>query len=151
MGWNGRAAKAVEAHREGVMTGGVAVAKHGFVTTSDLVKRGWTRTLIKRFLPKPDCWLPVDHWKNYRGQNAYSASRIWHVEQSGEFEVAFLKTWRGRMQQEDVWSRLLAIRRSEHPDVRQMSVEELRLQTLAANAAGQLDLVRRQGFRTPHK
>ena len=133
------------------MTGGVAAANQRFVTTSDLVKRGWTRTLIKRFLARPDCRLPVDHWKNYRGQNAYSPSRIWHVEQSREFELAFLKTWRGRMQLEDVRSRLLAIRSSEHPDVHQMSVEELRLQTLAANAAGQLDLARRQGFRTPHK
>jgi hypothetical protein len=36
-----------------------------------LAARGWTRTLTERFLPHPDRWATVDHWRNYKGKATY--------------------------------------------------------------------------------
>lgn len=63
-----------------------------FMTRSHLIARGWTRSFIKRFLPFPDRRLPVNHWKNYSGQDAYARSRIWHIEKSLDFELCFYKS-----------------------------------------------------------
>lgn len=66
------------------------------ITFPKLLERGWTRTLIKRFLPTADGRAPVNHWKNYRGQDTYATIRVWHIEQSDEFRQAFLQVWKGR-------------------------------------------------------
>jgi hypothetical protein len=66
------------------------------LTTTDLLNRYWTRTLIKRFLPLPDGRINVEHWANYRGQDIYTSTRAWNIELSEEFGAAFLKTWNGR-------------------------------------------------------
>jgi hypothetical protein len=41
-----------------------------------LAARGWTRSLIERFLPKPDRWATVDHWQNYKGKATYFVERV---------------------------------------------------------------------------
>ena len=55
------------------------------ITTTELLNRGWTRTLIKRFLPRPDGCVAVAHWANFRGQDTYSGAKVWNIEQSEEF------------------------------------------------------------------
>lgn len=70
---------------------------HDYLTTAELLQRDWTKTLILRFLPEPDGRAAVAHWANYQGTNTYLASRVWAIEQSDEFGVAFLKSWKGRM------------------------------------------------------
>jgi hypothetical protein len=66
------------------------------LTTSDLLSRFWTRTLIKRFLPVPDGNVSVDHWANYRGQDTYDFMKVTDIEQSDAFINAFLRSWKGR-------------------------------------------------------
>ena len=40
-------------------------------TVEDLLTRGWTRTLIERFLELEDYHNPVDHFRNYAGKKMY--------------------------------------------------------------------------------
>ena len=66
------------------------------VTTTELLRRGWTHTLIKRFLPKPDGVMAVNHWANFRGQDTYDPDRVSALEHSEEFAQAFMRSWKGR-------------------------------------------------------
>jgi hypothetical protein len=63
-----------------------------FFTNVDLKERGWTRTLRERFLGRVDRRLPVDHWKNWYGKDAYYPRRVELVEITAEWEAAFLKS-----------------------------------------------------------
>jgi len=119
-----------------------------FMTRSDLIARGWTRSLIKRFLPFPDLCLPVNHWKNYAGQDAYARSRIWHIEQSRDFELCFYKSWSRRLSQEAIMAKIEMMRTDEYPASLLFSREEIRLRTMAAGAAKYLELAAKRRVRT---
>jgi len=84
-------------------------------TTAELLQRDWTQTLIRRFLPEPDGRASVAHWANYRGTNTYLASRVWAIEQSEEFGVAFLKSWKGRMKKRKPEKVLAELRKAPNP------------------------------------
>jgi hypothetical protein len=56
----------------------------------DLLTRGWTRTLIERFLEPENYRNPVDHFRNYAGKRMYQRRRVELTEASAEFEVAFM-------------------------------------------------------------
>lgn len=66
------------------------------ITTTEMLRRGWTRTLMKRFLPQPDGCVPVDYWANFRGQDTYAPDRVFEIEHSEEFAQAFIRSWKGR-------------------------------------------------------
>ena len=124
-------------------------------TTTELLERGWTRTLLKRFLPRPDGCVPVGHWANFRGQDTYSAVKVWNVEQSGTFEEAFLRTWKGRtkgrMKGTSPKAVLEEMRKDPHPELPRLTKEDLRRNTIIMEVAGILAEMRARGFRTPHK
>jgi hypothetical protein len=124
-------------------------------TTNALLERGWTRTLIKRFLPRPDGCIPVDHWANFRGQDTYSAIKVWNIEQSEEFEVAFLKTWKGRnkgrMKDTSPKTVLAELRKDTHPKIPKRTKKEVQQDTAVLEAAAIMEEMRSRGFRTPHK
>ena len=67
------------------------------LTTRELLDRGWTKTLIRKFLPTPDGTAAVAHWANYRGTNTYLEAKVQAVELTSEFEAAFLRSWKGRL------------------------------------------------------
>ena len=91
------------------------------ITTNDLLARGWTRTLIKRFLPQPDGCVPVNHWANFRGQDTYATTKVWNIEHSDEFADAFARTWKGRskgrMQGKSPEAVLIDLRSEPHPKI----------------------------------
>lgn len=125
------------------------------LTTTELLERGWTRTLIKRFLPRPDGCISVNHWANFRGQDTYSAAKVWNVEQSDAFEEAFLRSWKGRrkgrMKGKDPEAVLQELRKDPHPTLPKLTKEELKHRTVVAEAASIIEDMRARGFRTPHK
>ena len=125
------------------------------LTTTELLERGWTRTLIKRFLPRPDGCVSVNHWANFRGQDTYSAAKVWNVEQSEAFAEAFLRSWkgrtRGRMKGKDPEAVLQDLREAPHPKLPKLTKEELKRRTVVAEAASIIEEMRARGFRTPHK
>jgi hypothetical protein len=125
------------------------------LTTNELLSRCWTRTLIKRFLPRPDGSVSVDHWANYRGQDTFAATKVWNIEQSDEFGVAFLRSWKGRTKgrmkdnlPEEVLSNM---REAPHPELPVRTKEDVKRDTLIAEFTGALGALRGRGFRTPHK
>lgn len=62
---------------------------HVYLDYEQLRARGWTRTLVKRFLTQPDRWDSVDHWQNYKGKAMYFVKRIIQMETSPAFKEAF--------------------------------------------------------------
>jgi hypothetical protein len=124
-------------------------------TTTELLERGWTRTLLKRFMPRPDGCVSVDHWANFRGQNTYSAIKVWNIEQSEEFGIAFLKTWKGRnkgrMKNTTPEVVLAEMRKDPHPKIPKRSKEEIERDSVILEIAGSLEKIRARGYRTPHK
>lgn len=124
-------------------------------TTTELLERGWSRTLIKRFLPKPDGCIPVNHWANFRGQDTYSAIKVWNLEQSDEFGSAFLKTWKGRksgrMKNTTPREVLNEMRKTPHPKIPPRTKGQIKRDTLAAEISGLFKEARARGYRTPHK
>ena len=59
-------------------------------TVEDLLTRGWTRTLIERFLEPEDYRDTVNHFRNYAGKKMYQRRRVELTEASAEFEAAFI-------------------------------------------------------------
>lgn len=121
------------------------------LTTTELLKRGWTRTLIKRFLPRPDGCIPVNHYHNFRGQDTYATVKIWNVEQSKEFETAFVRSWKGRMKSVAPNHALKILRAEPPPIISDRTKEEIQRDSMLAKAAGIFMEARMRGYRTPHK
>lgn len=93
-------------------------------TTRQLLERGWTRTLIRRFLPDPDGLAPVDHWANFQGTPTYDIERVVEIEQSEEFGAAFLRSWKGRMKGRTAEQALAALRATAKPDENEQESHE---------------------------
>lgn len=93
-------------------------------TTRELLNRGWTRTLIRRFLPDPDGLAPVDHWANFQGTPTYDISRVVAIEQSEEFGIAFLRSWKGRMKGRKAEQALAELRATATPGTNEEELDE---------------------------
>jgi hypothetical protein len=59
-------------------------------TVEDLLTRGWTRTLMERFLKPENYRDSVDHFRNYAGKKMFQRRRVELTETSAEFEAAFI-------------------------------------------------------------
>jgi hypothetical protein len=59
------------------------------VDHAQLRARGWTPSLIERFLHRYDEWGPVDHWANFRGKPWYHLDRVILAESTLEFQAAY--------------------------------------------------------------
>ena len=93
-------------------------------TTRQLLDRGWTRTLIRRFLPEADGRAIVDHWANFQGTPTYSIPRVEAIEQSEDFGIAFLRSWKGRMKGRTAEQALAALRATAKPDENEQGPHE---------------------------
>ena len=60
----------------------------GFYNKTELKERGWTDSLIKRFLPSPDKTFPNPHNKNGAPMCFFSESHTKEIEKSVEFKAA---------------------------------------------------------------
>ena len=63
-----------------------------YLDRNDLKNRGWTDSLIGKFLGDPVAILPVDHFRNYSGKKAYKLARVQAVEASADFDREFQKS-----------------------------------------------------------
>ena len=128
---------------------------HLYIDVEELYARGWTETLIRRFLGAPDDWEPVTHWANFKGKRTYFLERVHLVEDSEAFDDAFLKSIRRRRVEQDAVDEFLARRRATANKVRKwrasLTNEDKRTMRILAEAASVLQEARRRGYRTPHK
>ena len=124
-------------------------------TVEDLLKRGWTHTLIDHFLGREDYRNPVNHFRNYSGKKVFIRRRVELVEASPQFESSFMASAKRRQISDaavdEIRARIaeLRTRREEliESSIRVPSKEELVLR----EAAELLSQARSRGYRTPHK
>jgi hypothetical protein len=124
-------------------------------TVEDLLTRGWTRTLIERFLEHEDYRNPVDHFRNYSGKKIFLRRRVELIESSAEFEAAFtLSARRRRLPPERIdatFTRMRELRESRdqlrEANIRVLSQEEIVFRKIAEL----FEQARARGYRTPHK
>jgi hypothetical protein len=69
---------------------------HLYLDSNQLALRGWTASLIERFLGEADLWLPVNHWANWMGKRTFFLERVELAEASEEFRAEFQKSARRR-------------------------------------------------------
>jgi hypothetical protein len=62
---------------------------HLYLDVEVLRARGWTESMVKRFLGAPDRWGPVNHYANFTGKRLYFLDRVEQVEAAADFEAAF--------------------------------------------------------------
>jgi len=119
-----------------------------FLDRNDLKNRGWTETLINKFLGKPDAILPVDHFRNYSGKKAYKLTRVQTAEASPEFDNEFRKSMNRRKKSKQYLKTVLAERESTPLEVAEEKTEK---DMLLEKAAAEIKSAIKQGMRTPHK
>ena len=64
-----------------------------YLSTQDLEKRGWTKGLIKKLMPKPD---DIEYFSRYGCQYFYGLLRVDKIEQTDEFKDLQEKALRRR-------------------------------------------------------
>lgn len=82
----------------------------GYLTTSQMLARGWTRRLIGEFLSTDDGRVSVSHWANFQGTPIYLIERVEAAEATDEFGKEFLRSWKGRMKGRNPVKVLAALR-----------------------------------------
>jgi hypothetical protein len=124
-------------------------------TVEDLLTRGWTLTLIERFLGREDYRDPVDHFRNYAGKKIFQRRRVELAESSAEFESAFTVSAKRRSLPPEridaTCTRIRELRESRdqlrEANIRVLSQEEI----VFRNIAELFEQARARGYRTPHK
>ena len=66
------------------------------ITKTELKERGWTESIIKRFVPDPDATAPNPYNRHGASTKLYNIDRIERVEQTNEFKEAQDKADRRR-------------------------------------------------------
>lgn len=69
---------------------------------ADLVVRGWTDALIRKYLGDHDRRDSVDHWANFTGRDMYWAVRVDMAEAMPDFDADFLISAKRRRLSADV-------------------------------------------------
>jgi hypothetical protein len=120
-----------------------------------LADRGWTRSLTERFLPEPDRWATVDHWRNYTGKATYFVEKVMAAEQLVEFKKLYsVSISRRGLSRRDVnaftreRTRVDAIYRSW---INSLGPEDIKNMIAADELSAAFDEARALGYRTPHK
>jgi hypothetical protein len=128
---------------------------HLYLAVDQLVRRGWTHGLIKRFLGQPERWLPVNHWANWQGKRAFFLERVQEVEASAGFQEAWDRSLRRRRVPKTRLADFLRERAVNKDAVAQwrnsLSAEDKRIAAGLAKVSAIFEEARRRGYRTPHK
>ena len=128
---------------------------HLYLDVDDLSARGWTESLVRKFLGAPDRWEPVDHFRNYTGKRTYFLERIEAAEASDEFSGAYRSSLKRRKVDDAGEAAFRAAREETAGAVRswreQLTPDDLKLVGLLDAAAGEVEEARARGYRTPHR
>jgi hypothetical protein len=129
--------------------------EHLYLDSTRLYERGWTETMIKRFLVHSDRRIPVDHWLNYQGKRCYFLGRVEEAEASNEFAEAFARSAQKRKLSPDAVAKIIRKRRSTKGQVRRyaesLTDEDIELLKVIHRMAAIIQDARNHGYRTPHK
>lgn len=70
----------------------VVSAKNGMWSHSDLQRRGWTQSLIRRYAGEPDATVENPRYRTPNGMKLFDKTRILTIEASKEFKEALVKS-----------------------------------------------------------
>ncbi|MFN9881357.1 MAG: hypothetical protein ACK557_23035, partial [Planctomycetota bacterium] len=70
--------------------------RESYLDVEELRERGWTETLIQKFLGAAQMWLGVAHWANFTGKRAWTVERVEITERKPKFIEAYQKSLRRR-------------------------------------------------------
>ncbi len=128
---------------------------HLYLDHVQMRARGWTRTLIERFLVRPDRWAPVNHYRNFKGKATYFVERVMTAERHAQFETAFKASVRRRRVPQDELLSIQAERNRVNQEflVWQQSLTPMEMKEIEAfkQIAAIFSKWRSNGIRTPHK
>jgi hypothetical protein len=130
---------------------------HLYLDVKALASRGWTRSLVQRFLGAPDQWGPVAHWANFTGKRVYFLGRVEQAEASQDFQSAFRLSVARRLdqRQQDLYSaERVRTQGAVAAWQAQMAAEtpaEREKRRLMERFVEALESARAAGLRTPHK
>jgi hypothetical protein len=110
---------------------------------------------MERFLPNPDRWVTVDHWKNYTGKATYFIEKVIAAEQLAEFKKAFqVSTVRRKLTQREVRAAMKERARvnAEYREwIRTVQPQDIEIMILIDELAAEFEAARAMGYRTTHK
>ncbi len=117
--------------------------------------RGWTRTMVERFLVRPDRWETVNYWANFKGKATYFVERVLLAEHSPAFKRAFEASARRRRLALQALTEIATTRALVDDDYRAwlktVTPEDVQRMVALTEAARAFEQVRARGYRTPHK
>jgi hypothetical protein len=117
--------------------------------------RGWTRTMVERFLVRPDRWETVNHWANFKGKATYFVERVLLAEHSPAFKRAFEASARRRRLALQALTEIATARALVDDEYRAwlktVTPEDVQRMLLISEAARFFEEARARGYRTPHK
>lgn len=122
---------------------------------AELRSRGWTETLIERFLGAPDGYHPVDHWANFTGKRVFFLERVELAEASDAFASAFAASARRRKLAQATLDSFREAKRSTAGRLKlwreTRTGTDIQAEVLSGHIAETLGQAHRRGYRTPHK
>ena len=126
-----------------------------YLDRGGLNDRGWTATLIKKFLPKPDRYGQTAHYLSSVGKGLYSFFRVAMIEQSEEFKTNFQKSLKRRGFADNAFesTRKSTVSFLEAINKLKSVKENFKAPYTDENlekAASAIQSARSQGYRTPH-
>ena len=80
------------------------------IDVADLRQRGWTESLINRFLGQHDDIGHVEHYANFSGKRLYLLTRVRGIEKQAEFDDAFMRSTKRRKLDEKTIKQMLDAR-----------------------------------------
>lgn len=128
---------------------------HLYLDATSLYERGWTETLIKRFLGRPDRRKTVEHWLNYQGKRCYFLGRIETMEADPTWVEAFNRSVRKRKLTPKVVNGMILTRKNTQGQVKQfvdsLTDEDVRFLKAVGKVAEIMQDGINHGLRTPNK
>ena len=120
-----------------------------------LENRGWTQTLIKEFLKKPNRWATVSHWANFKGKAEYSIEKVIQIEHSSNFVIKFNKSINRRKLNDDIVLAFMDKRAEQNKQYKvwlsTLNPDDIKRITVTEEISAMFDKARAMGYRTPHK
>lgn len=122
---------------------------------AQLFGRGWTRSLIEKYLKEPDEWGTVDHWQNYKGKALYSLERVMQAESNINFAATYTRSVSRRNLSSETVAQIAEKRKNGNDAYRKwlkgIKPEQVRDMILVAEVAAIFNEAIARGYRTPHK
>ena len=126
-----------------------------YIDRAQLAARGWTLTLIKRYLPNPDRWASVDHWRNYTGKATYFVEKVIAAEQLADFKKAFsLSVARRQLSRKNLNAFMRERTRVDNlyrDWIKTVSPKDVKTMIVTDELVAFFEAARARGYRTPHK